>query len=167
MLFALLVLNVRDVYGQKQLLLLKKQKVLIRYHPGDEIIFKTKGSNTKITSYVNNLFDTAVMAHKTIIPFHKIDRLYFKQSNFMNRIGTLLVIGGVGYFVIDQFNVVVVHGDKADINENVATTSAIMVAAGLPMMLIRKKSQRLKHGYKLLTVEPGSRFYVPELQHEY
>jgi len=161
---SLLLLEARVAYGQKQLVLLKKEKVLLRLYFGDEIIFRTKDSKTKITSYVNNLFDTAVMAHKTIIPFHKIDRLYFKRSSFSNVIGTLLVIGGAGYFVIDQFNTVVVHGDKPNINENVATTSAVMVAVGLPMMLIKKKSQRLKPGYRLMTVDEGSPFYLRELQ---
>lgn len=161
----LFILAAHLTHGQKQLVLLKKQKVLLRLYFGDEIIFKTKESNSKITSYVNNLFDTAVMAHKSIIPFHKIDRLYFKRSSFANVVGTLLVVGGAGYFVVDQFNVIVVHGDKANINENVATTSAAMVAVGLPMMLIKKKSQRLKHGYRLMTVEEGSPFYLRELQH--
>jgi len=162
---SLLLLEAQVAQGQKQLVLLKKQKVLLRLYPGDEIVFKTKGSKTKITSYVNNLFDTALMAHKDIIPFHTIDRLYFKQSSFANVVGTLLVVGGVGYFVVDQFNVIVVQGEKATLNENVTTTSLSMVAVGLPMMLIKKKSQRLKHGYRLMTVEEGSPFYQRELQH--
>jgi hypothetical protein len=41
----------------------------------------------------------------------------------------------------------------------------VMVGVGLPMMLIKKKSQRIKPGYRLLTVEEGSPFYLPELQH--
>jgi len=114
-------------------------------------------------SYVNNLYDTAVLAHKDIIPFYKIDRIYFKHSSFGNRFGTFLVIGGVGYFLIDQFNEVIVHGEEPTIDENVATTSAILVGAGLPLMLIKKKSQRLGGKYRLLTVEKASPFYVPEL----
>lgn len=152
------------VYGQKQLVLLKKEKVLLRLYPGDEIIFKIKGGDARITSYVNNLFDTAVVAHELIVPFHTIDRLYFKHRSFANRIGTLLVVGGVGYFLIDQFNTIVVQGETATWNENVGTASIVMVGVGLPMMLIKKKSQRMKPGYRLLTVEEGSPFYLPDLQ---
>ena len=152
------------MYGQKQLVLLKKEKVLLRLYPGDEIIFKIKGGDARITSYVNNLFDTAVVAHELIVPFHTIDRLYFKHRSFANRIGTLLVVGGVGYFLIDQFNTIVVQGETATWNENVGTASIVMVGVGLPMMLIKKKSQRMKPGYRLLTVEEGSPFYLPDLQ---
>lgn len=153
-----------SAYGQKQLVLLKKEKVLLRLTFGDEIILKTKDSDTKLVTYVNNLFDTAVMVHKTIIPFHRIDRIYFKRSNFANVVGTILVVGGTGYFVIDQFNVIVVDGHKPDLNENVTTTSVAMVAVGLPMMLIRKKSQRIGGKYRLLTVDKGSPFYQRELE---
>jgi len=153
-----------DSYGQKQLVLLKKEKVVLRLYPGDEIILKVKGSDTKMTSYVNNLFDTAVMLHQTIIPFYKIDRLYFKHSSFANRFGALMVVGGVGYFLVDQFNTIVVQGEEATWNKNVGNVSAAMVAIGLPLWLIKKKSQRIKPGYKLLTVEEGSPFYLPELQ---
>jgi hypothetical protein len=151
--------------GQKQLVLLKGQKVLLRLTFGDEIILKTKGSDTKMVTYVNNLYDTAVMAHKTIIPFHKIDRVYFKRSSFANVVGTLLVVGGVGYFVIDQFNVIVIDGEKPTLNDNVTTASLAMVGVGLPMMLIKKKSQRIGGKYRLMTVDEGSPFYQRELQH--
>lgn len=154
-----------SAFGQKQLVLLKKQKVLLRLTFGDEIILKTKGSDAKMVTYVNNLFDTAVMVHKTIIPFHKIDRVYFKRSNFANVVGTILVFGGIGYFLVDQFNVIVVNGDKPTLNDNVTTTSLGMVAVGLPMMLIKKKSQRIGGKYRLLTVDEGSPFYQRGLQH--
>ncbi|MEJ1238681.1 hypothetical protein WBG78_11155 [Chryseolinea sp. T2] len=151
--------------AQKQLVLLKGQKVILRLYPGDEIELKMRGSEDRIYSYVNNLFDTALMAHETLIPFSKIDRIYFEHTSFMNKIGTALIIGGVGYFLIDQLNTVIVQGEDFTIDENVATTSAIMVGVGLPMKLIRKKSQRMKPGYHLLTVESDSPFYKHEVSH--
>jgi hypothetical protein len=35
-----------------------------------------------------------------------------------------------------------------------------MVAAGLPMMLIKKKPQRIRGKYRMLTVGPESPFYL-------
>ena len=146
--------------GQKQLVLLSREKVLMRFNPGDEFKISLKGEKKKWDSYINNLFDTAVVVHKTVVPLHKIDKIYFKQSGLINLIGKFLVVGGVGYFVIDQFNTVIVQGDKASIDEGVATTSAVMVGVGLPMMLIRKKSQRIGGRYRLRVVEEGSPFYL-------
>lgn len=149
----------RAAYAQKQLVLLKGEKVVLRLYPGDEIELRMKGSEDRIYSYVNNLFDTALLAHETLVPFSKIDRIYFERPSFMNKIGRALIVGGVGYFLIDQLNTVVVQGEELALDENVTKVSVTMVAVGLPMALIKKKSQQMKAGYRLLTVTPGSPFY--------
>lgn len=146
--------------AQKQLVLLKREKVIMRLNPGDEFVISLKGDKKKLTSYINNLYDTAVLVHKTIIPLHKIHKVYFKRSGLINLIGKFLVVAGVGYFVIDQFNVIVVDGNKASLNDNVTNASIAMVGVGLPMMLIRKKYQRIGGKFRLLTVEEGSPFYL-------
>lgn len=149
--------------GQKQLVLLKNQKVIMRFNPGDQFVISLKDDKQKIDSYVNNLFDTAVLVHRSLVPLHKIDRIYFRQSGLLNLVGKFLVVGGVAYFLIDQFNVIVVNGDEANLDEDVTAVSATMVAVGLPMMLIKKKSQRVRGKYRLLTVEKGSPFYIQPL----
>lgn len=162
-LLAFLILAGSVAYGQKQLVFLKKEKVILRLNPGDEFIFSLKGSKGIQRSYINNLFDTAALVHKTIIPFQKIDKIYFTQQGLVNLMGRFLVVAGVGYFVIDQINVMVVNGDEASLDDNVTTASVAMVAAGLPMMLIKKKSQRIGGRYRLLTVQKGSPFYIPPI----
>jgi hypothetical protein len=145
--------------AQKQLVLLKNERVLLRLQPGDEFGYKLKNSNTVRTSYVNNLFDNAVLAHNDTIPFHRIERLYFEQSRFYNTVGGALVVGGAGLFLIDQVNVVIVNGDKPSLDSWVSTVSISSIIAGLPMMLIKKKSQKINYKYRLLTVKKGSPFY--------
>jgi hypothetical protein len=165
LLLALLFICSNHVEAQKQLIVLKNQDVLLRLYPGDEIVFSLKGSKKRIRrSYVNNLYDTAVVAHKDVIPYHKIERIYFKRSNLVNIIGGLLVVGGVGYIVIDQFNQVVVHGESASVDESVAISSAVMIGVGLPLLLTKKKYARIGGKYRILTVDKGSGFYMPDLR---
>ncbi|WP_276366542.1 hypothetical protein [Chryseolinea sp. H1M3-3] len=152
--------------AQKQLVLLRGEKVIMRFNPGDEFVIRLKGEKNKIKSYINNLFDTAVMVHQTTIPYRKIDRVYLNQSGLVNLIGKFLVVAGVGYFLIDQINVVVVNGDKATLNDNVTTTSVAMVAVGLPMMLIKKKYERISGRTRLMLVEEGSPFYLETIRQE-
>jgi hypothetical protein len=159
-LISLLVCSACSAQAQKQLVLLKREKVLIRLNPGDEFVISLKGEKQKLSSYINNLLDTAVMLHKTVIPFHKIDRIYFRHTGLVNLVGKFLVVAGVAYFVIDQFNVIVVNGDDATLDDDVTKASVAMVAAGLPMMLIKKKSQKLGGKYRLMTVSEGSPFYL-------
>jgi hypothetical protein len=159
-LLTLLVCATCTLQAQKQLVLLKREKVIMRFNPGDAIVISLKGKKQRIDSYINNLFDTAVALHNTVVPLHKIDRVYFSHTGLVNLIGKFLVVAGVAYFVIDQFNVIVVNGDEPSLNEDVTAASVAMVAVGLPMMLIKKKSQKLTGKYRLITVSEGSPFYL-------
>lgn len=148
--------------GQKQLVVLKKENVILRLFPGDEIIFKLNGSRGMRTSYINNLSDTALVAHRDTIPFHSIERIYFRQGRFYNTVGSALVIFGTGLFLIDQINVVLVNGQTPNLDNRVSALSFGSLAAGLPLMLLKKKSQRIRYPIRLRTVEKGSAFYRPD-----
>lgn len=135
---------------------------MLRLYPGDEFIFKLKGSETVHTSYVNNLSDTSVVTHRDTISFHSIERLYFRRDTFANRLGKKLVAAGVVFMLFDQLNVVVMQGAEPRLDNGVVSVSSIFVVAGLPMALIKKKSQKLSYKYKLLTAKKGSYFYKPD-----
>lgn len=152
----------QECQAQKQLVVLKREKVLLRLYPGDEVVFRLKGSKSVKRSYINNLNDTSFLAHRDPIAFHKVDRIYHKRSNLLNVIGGLFVTAGVGYFVIDQVNVGIVQGDGFDIEEKVAIPSAILVGAGLPMLLSKKKYTKLGGRYRIIYAEEGSPFYRPD-----
>ena len=145
--------------GQSQLLLMKRQEVLLRLNAGDDFVFRMKGSKEVRRTYINTLSDTSVVTHRDTVPYHMIDRVYFRTSTFVNRLGLLLVLGGAGYFLIDQVNNVVVKGNDARIDNSVAIASGVMVGAGLPMMLIGRKSRGVGGRIRLLKVTPESPLY--------
>ena len=149
-------------YSQKQLVVLKNERVLLRLYPGDEIIFKLKGDKSKKVTYVNNLSDTALVTHRDTVPYHTIERVYFRQQKFYNKIGTALVILGGGLFVIDQFNVVVVNGQPASLDSWVSSVTLTALIVGIPAILLKKKSQKLNYRHRLMMVTKGSAFYQPD-----
>jgi hypothetical protein len=157
-----MVLFAANAYSQKQLVLLRNEKVLLRLYPGDEIIFKLKGGKTKKETYVNNLSDTAVVTHRDTVPYHTIERVYFRQQKFYNKIGTALVILGGGLFVIDQINVVIVNGQSPDLDSWVSSVTLTALIAGIPAILLKKKSQKLNRRHRLMMVTQGSAFYQPD-----
>lgn len=148
--------------AQKQLVLLKNEKVVLRLYPGDEFVFKLKNERTVKRSYINNLFENGVKIHQDTIPYYRIERIYFKRSTFANRIGSAMVVLGTGLFLIDQLNVTVIQGEEPSLDNWVSTVSLSALGVGLPMMLIKKKSQRINYKYRLLTVEEDSPFYRPD-----
>lgn len=145
--------------AQKQLLLLKKGKIMHRFHPGDGIYVKVKDNPDRIHSYINNIFEDAVVLQNDTIPFHTIERTYLDESNLANVFGGLLVTAGALYFVIDQANEVR-QGNGLNINKDVAIGSGLCIGVGLPLMLAHKKSQKLGgYKYRLLMVKQGDPMY--------
>jgi hypothetical protein len=161
LLIVLLFAN-QQVAAQKQLVLLRGQDVLLRLHPGDEFIYRLKGSKSIKKTYVNNLFDGYVITHHDTVPFYKIDRIYMKRTMRINTLGSALVVGSAMLFTIDQLNQSVLHGNDFSLDRGISTACLIGLGAGLPMMIIRKKSQKLNYKYQLLTVKKGSAFYLPD-----
>lgn len=155
---ALMFLLHIETRAQMQLLLLKHERILLRLYPGDDFVYRLKGSRTVKSSYVNNLSETEVFTHQDTVPFHTIDRIYFRHSTFMNRLGSRLFAGGIVLLVIDQGNELI-QGHSLNLDRGVSTVCLALAGAGLPMMLIRKRAQRLNYKYKLMMVEKGSVFY--------
>lgn len=145
--------------AQKQLLLLKREKVVLRLVPGDDFVYRKKGGKVKESSYINIVLDTAVKLHRDTVPLHTIERLYFQQHRVYNLVGYAMLVGGIGYFLIDQFNEIAVRGHPPNLDVRVARSTAVLVTLGLPLMYIRKKSQRIRSPYRLYVADEGSAFY--------
>src|SRR5688572_11887948 len=108
------------VSAQKQLILMKRQDILLRLYPGDEIVFKLKGNKQIIKSYINNLSDTSVVIHRDTIPFQQIERLYFYQEKFHNRLGTYFIAGAIALFAIDQVNYTLIQGNEFNVDSGIS-----------------------------------------------
>lgn len=68
-----------------------------------------------------------------------------------------MMIAGVGYFVIDQINTLIVDGQNG-IDEQVVITSVALTATGAALSFIRSPYQKLR-GLSLRTIDPTSRYY--------
>ena len=156
----LIIFFLSDAHGQRQLVLLKRQNVILRLQPGDDIVFKLKNNPDRFSSYINNLFGNSVKVHRDTISLDKIERLYFHRTTFANRMGQRLVILGAGLFIIDQVNTGLVQGEGFSLDSRISKITLSALGAGLPLMLIKNKSQKIVYPYRLLIVEKGSAFYL-------
>lgn len=159
--FILLIGCIQSAHAQKQLILMKRENVLLRLYPGDEIVFKLKGNKRIWTSYVNNLSDTSVVIHRDTIPFHQIERLYFDQQKFHNRLGAYLIAGAVVLFGIDQINYSLIQGNEFSVDSGVSKACIGGVLVGVPLVLIKRRYQKIDYRYRLFTAQKGSPFYLP------
>ena len=161
-LLLVLVMTCLDGAGQNQLILLKGDELVFRFRVGDSFVVKRKGSKAVDRSFIVSINDSTVITGLDTIPIHLIDKVYKTRMMFYNVVGATMMIGGIGYFVIDQFNIVVVNGDDPNIDQGVAISSASLLAGGVVLYYIRKKSQRIHGRWRLLSVDKDSYFYVPD-----
>ena len=145
-------------FSQRQLVLLKKGKIMHIFMPGDDIYLKIKGNPDRIHSYINNILDNAVVLHHDTIPFHTIERTYLEEGNIANLFGGLLVAAGSVYFIVDQMNELR-EGNGLNIDKGVAIGSGICLGVGIPMLLTKKKSQKISYKYRLMMVKKGDPMY--------
>jgi len=147
------------LHAQRQLLLLKKGRVLHRYYPGDDMYLKLKGNPDRVHSYLNNILEDALVLQKDTIPFHTIERTYIYESERRNSNGTMLTIAGVLLFGIDVINQEWIQDTGYSPSSGISIASGVLVATGLPLALIKKKSQVISYKYRLMMVKAGDPLY--------
>ncbi len=154
-----LLFSASAAQAQRQLVLLKNGYVMQRFNPGDEIYVKVKGNPDRIHSYLNNILEDAIVLHTDTIPFHQIERTFIYESARRNANGVMLLGGGILLFGIDAINQEWVQKTGYEPSSGVSIASAVLVTAGLPLALIKKKSQVLGYKYRLLMVKTGDPLY--------
>jgi hypothetical protein len=146
-------------FAQRQLLLLKNGKVLHRFYPGDDIYIKIKGNADRTHSYLNNILEDAIVLQQDTIPFRSIERTFIYESERRNVNGAQLVAAGVLLFGIDFVNQQWVQKTDYKATSGISIASGVFIAGGLPLMLIKKKSQLISYKYRLLMVKVGDPLY--------
>lgn len=146
--------------AQNQLVLMKRGKVIARFNEGETMKFKMKDNTVKedvaiqFTDFsIITLSDTLV--HNTIEKIHVGKR---RKPTALNKAGTLLMVVGVGYFVIDGVNTLFFVEGQEGLDKGVVTTSLILTSVGAACKFIRNPYQKLR-GISVRRVDPSSRYY--------
>lgn len=156
-LFWLLV--VEPLQAQKQLILVKRTSVVVRFTEGEYLRCKLKNKQKK-EGKILELTDTQIITSNDTLSINSIESLNMKgkrKVNVTRGIGGLLFIGGLGYFAIDQINRLIVDGAD-DFDEKGAVISLSIAATGAAILFIKRPYKKV-YGHTLKTIDYTSRFY--------
>jgi len=147
--------------GQRQLLVVRGDKVIQRFKVGDS--FRSKWFDSKIEHWglITDINEFEIITSQDTIPTKEIRKVLVKGPPLAKKIGINLVKIGAFYFLIDQFNSAVIQHNPS-IDDSVWKTSAVLVGAGLPLLLFKRNWKRVGRSYRLKSVGPDSRLYVSE-----
>ncbi|TXH26509.1 MAG: hypothetical protein E6Q96_07750 [Cyclobacteriaceae bacterium] len=147
-------------FGQQQMVLLKRGDVVARFEQGDNIKCKLRNGKTKEGMAIRYT-DTFILLRGDTIMFSDIYKIHAKgkrKADFRQKVGTVLLIGGVGYFAIDQINTLFFVKGQSGIDEGVAITSGSLVAAGAALTFLRSPYIKVR-GLSIRMITPESRYY--------
>lgn len=148
--------------AQNQLVLLKGEKILARYKEGEDITYKLKKEENYKTGYLVAVEDFFIITSKDTIQLINLDKIDLRGKSYDTRLnvaGTALVTIGLGYYVIDQFNSIIVRKEGFNDREGSWLPAALATGIGLPLMMVKKKKHHIGWKYKLKSASPGSPFY--------
>lgn len=157
--FLFAALSVISLQAQKQLILLKRESVVVRFTEGEYLRCKLK-SKEKREGKILELTDTEIITSNDTLSISSIESLYVKgkrRISVTSGIGGLLFIGGLGYFAIDQLNRLIVDGTD-DFDEKGAIISLSIAATGAAILFIKSPYKKV-YGHTLKTIDYTSRFY--------
>ncbi len=156
-LFVFLVVG--TLKAQKQLILVKRESVVVRFTEGQYLRCKLKNKQKK-EGRIMELTDTHIITTNDTLTITSIESLNVKgkrKVNVTRGIGGLLFIGGLGYFAIDQINRLIVSGAD-DFDEKGAVISLSFAATGAAILFIKSPYKKV-YGHTLKTIDYTSRFY--------
>lgn len=157
----LLVFPVGAACAQSQLVFLKNETVIARWEAGDLIDVKLKsGEKTTFAIAILGPFYFVTPTLDTV-RFLDIDKVKVaRRVSLFRGIGGALFWGGIGLFLVDQFNTTFIVRGGPQISESVLTTSLVGVGVGSVLLLAKRNYFPLR-GRKLLSVDSSSPFYRP------
>jgi len=152
-----------EVFAQKQLALVGKGRVVESYSEGTYIRFILKDGKL-MEGRIVELHEFSMVTSGDSVPFNKIRKIEIPRGNrkgMVAKAGVLLLIGGAAYLGIDQINRALGY-IKTGGEEQVFKTSAILMASGGLLTLMRPRYYRVNEGIFLRTVDYKSPFYRSE-----
>lgn len=151
-----------DVPAQTQLILLKRETVIARWEEGDLLQYKLK-SGEKGLGRIRQLHEFfLVTASLDTIYYHRIAKFRVHQRIDVTRgLGGALFMGGILYFLIDQFNTSFIVFGGGQFSRRVITSSLSMVALGTSMVFLKPRYQKTR-GRSMRVIDSSSLFYRPK-----
>lgn len=147
--------------SQSQLILLRREQVLIRKEAGDVIRYKLKNADKSTESQITGLWEFGFISNADSIHYSEVEKIHAGGgSSFLSRLGRLMMIGGSGYFLIDQFNEGIISGNGFSLEESVWRPAVALVMTGGVLSVSGRKWYRTGYGpFRVMTAKPDSPFY--------
>lgn len=160
-----LVLGSCTYAQQRQIVVLKNERVLARYEVGDVLPFAREGDKKIQLQKILALNDTLIMMNLDSVTYYRIKKLDIrgrKKRPFAQRLGINMMIASAVLPLADLINTTTIHKQDASFDRGVGITSGALLAGGALLFFIKKPYFKPGRRHRILIVERDSPFYKPK-----
>lgn len=149
------LLCIHQVEAQRQLALLKGDKIITKYGEGEYIRFQRKGEDGYIHAIITGIHPGYFMVGNDSVFTYEVDRIDIRKKSQRNykasMIGSRFIQAGVLLLLADIFNTVVIRDQNYRWND-ASNASLIIIGVGGLMQFINNDNFKLNHRRKLATL---------------
>ena len=139
---------------------MKHGNVIARFTEGDRFTFKLKNHALK-EGYITELNDfSMVTSLLDTISFQSIEKINIKgqhRRSFTKSLGRALLVGGLGYIIIDQVNSLI--GSTASGFDDSDKRALVAASVGAGLLFIKPKYLKVNRGVAIRTIDYHSPYY--------
>lgn len=143
----IIMLATGSLFGQYQVIVLKKGNIIARYNVDNNIRYSTSTKRHFKYDGIVEISDTTIITRNDTIPYHHIRLLDVRAKQrggiTMRRIGAYMIAGAILLPIADLINVTLIQGDPYEVNESMVITSLALASAGGLILLVDKPYKKI------------------------
>ncbi|HEY3402563.1 MAG TPA: hypothetical protein VGK59_04190 [Ohtaekwangia sp.] len=156
----ILILISISTFAQRQVVVMRKARIVDRYNVGDPIRYSTSTPKKFVRDRIVELTDTTIITRKDTILFYHIKLIEYKPTGLtVDKFGNDCIGAGIALFLGDLINVTVVQDQSYDFNRGVSIAAASMVATGIILRILGKDYMKIRMNNRLMIVDHTSPLY--------
>ena len=149
-----------ELLAQRQLLLVRGDKILHHYITGETFKTKLRGDRKEHWGFIVEINEFSVITSQDTFLISDVSKVLLNGKPIVNKVGKLLVTVGAALVIIDQFNWTVIQGHDPKMDASVWIPATALVSAGIPMLFFQKDWRKIRRGTRLISVDSNSILYI-------
>lgn len=149
------LLCIQQVEAQRQLALLKGDKIITKYGEGEYIRFQRKGEEGYIHAVITGIYPGYFLLRTDTVFTYEVASVDIRKKSQRNYkgslIGSRIIQAGVLLMVADVFNTIVIMDNKYRWNE-ASNVSLIIIGVGTLLQFVNNDKFKINHRRKLATL---------------
>lgn len=150
-----------SAYAQKQLVLIRNDRVVGRFTEGDYIYLVMKDGSKREGKIIELQEFSAITSNDTVA-FNKIGKVGIpkgQRRGVAPLLGGLLLVTGTAFLGLELLNSATGHTASGGVDPSLVKTSAILIGVGGALVFIKPKYHKLDGRIFLRTIDYKSRWY--------